>query len=132
LRYIKALLWESHDIWHIVCGYGTSMRDEAALQAFILAQIQSPLALVTLGILLIHIAVKKPKEITKTMDLVVFAYQQGKLAKNLLSVNWHSFLTKSLDEVRQELNIHQIAAITNAMLIPLQSNPTSANHFVNS
>lgn len=105
LSYIKYKLSASHDILHVVCGYNTSLIDEAALQAFMLAQIQSPLALVTLGSTLIHIATQRPQEIKTTMDLVVFAYKQGQIATNLLGVNWHLLFSQPLGEVRKQLNV---------------------------
>lgn len=105
LSFIKHQFTTGHDILHVVCGYNTSLTDEAALQAFMLAQVQSPLALVTLGSIMIHIATKIPQDIKATMDLIVFAYKQGQVATNLLGVNWHLLFSQPLEEVRKQLNI---------------------------
>ncbi len=96
---------ESHDLWHVLCGYDTSLKGEIAVHAFSLAQVQSSLTLVTLAGFMIKLAIDEPESIHEAMQLLCKAYQQGLFAKNLLEVDWHKEFDKPLDLVRQELGI---------------------------
>ncbi len=104
-QYIKKQLLESHDLWHVLCGYDTSLKGEIAVHAFSLAQVQSSLTLVTLAGFMLKLATDEPESIHEAMQLLCKAYQQGLSAKNLLEVDWHTEFDKPLDLVRQELGI---------------------------
>ena len=105
LSYTKEVLWSTHDFWHVVCNYGTSLEEELALQAFTCGQIQSPLSLAMLGTGLIKIALNKPEEIKESLNLIFEGFYRGQNAHNFLLVDWVKMCPKPLDEVRKMLRV---------------------------
>jgi ubiquinone biosynthesis protein COQ4 len=104
LSYTKKILTSTHDILHVVGGYETDFWGEMAIQAFMIAQVKSPLALVLLGSGLIHVAVEFPEKIDQMLNLIILEYQKGQSATNILTVNWHQMFPEPLTEVRKKLN----------------------------
>jgi ubiquinone biosynthesis protein COQ4 len=89
---------DTHDLWHVVTGYGTDLVGEAALLAFSYAQTQNP------GVLLVVLlgAVRFAGEQRSVMWQ---GYKRGAASAWLPAVEWESLLARPLDEVRRELRV---------------------------
>lgn len=105
VKYISQLSRQSHDLWHVVTGYDTSVIGETALQAFYTAQTDSALSasLVATGIL--HIAHKSAADLRELFSATVEGYERGKKAKFLLGVRWDEYLDQPLSKVRAKLDL---------------------------
>ena len=57
LMRFRVHLESTHDVWHVVTGFGTDVDGEAGLQAFYYAQLSSPLPLVLLSAALLNAVV---------------------------------------------------------------------------
>ena len=58
--YILLRLRQTHDIWHLITGFGTDVAGELGLKAFELAQTRRPMALVLLTFGLLKALIKTP------------------------------------------------------------------------
>jgi ubiquinone biosynthesis protein COQ4 len=87
---------DSHDLWHVVTGYGTDVVGELALLAFTFAQAPHLGIGLICGFAMLH----RVPEINTTMKL---AYRRGKRAAYLPAVAWERELARPLDEVRTRL-----------------------------
>lgn len=92
---------ETHDIWHIVTGFGTSVPEELGLQAFMFAQVPTPLAPLLIAGRILQSTLKNPKEVNQIFDNVSLGWQSGKLARSMFAIEWEKNWDKPLIEVRQ-------------------------------
>jgi ubiquinone biosynthesis protein Coq4 len=105
LSYIRAHLYETHDVWHVVTGFGTDVAGELGLQAFYIAQLPARLsvALVAGGLLnalLFHFEEKDAR-----MDAITRGWTLGKRAKPFFGVRWDELWPLPLDDVRRDLGV---------------------------
>jgi ubiquinone biosynthesis protein COQ4 len=102
--YIAIRLRQTHDIWHIVTGFGTDLGGEMALQAFTLAQTHSPLAVAILSSSIVHML-----KVSGPLNAIVGNMQQGWnigiQAKPFLAQKWEEAWEKPLVQWRLELNV---------------------------
>lgn len=101
IAYLAQRLRQSHDLWHVVTGYSTSVVDELALQAFTWSQIRAPgpLVLSVAGALRWGLA-----------DRSVFArvfegYRRGRRARPLLALRWEDLWEEDLTALRRRLGL---------------------------
>lgn len=103
--YINTHMFESHDLWHTVLGFDTSVRGEIYLQAFMAAQTPGYLSNFMCFFHLTGVLFFRPNQfLNRFRDLYQF-YRQGKKAKHLFGVDWNQFMIKDLNLVRAELGI---------------------------
>ena len=103
LRLFGERMRDSHDLWHVVTGYGRDTFGEACLLAFTYAQTQNRgLGIITL-VGMIKIARQLGPEVKKA---VWQAYRAGKLASWLPAQDWESLLHRPIEDVRQLLGIY--------------------------
>lgn len=94
---------DTHDLWHVITGYGTDALGEASLLAFTYAQVPNP------GVA--FIAFGASREFPKRNPgppygkAIWEGYQRGKKAKSLLCQDYEKLLAMPLDQVRNRLNI---------------------------
>ncbi|NVL83997.1 Coq4 family protein, partial [Escherichia coli] len=87
--FLRAHLYETHDVWHVVTGFGTDWRAEIGLQAFYLAQIPGPLSAALLGVGCLRLAAYDMKSRDGVMDAVVRGWTMGKRARAFFGVRWN-------------------------------------------
>lgn len=103
--YVEARLGQTHDIWHIITGFGTSTIEEMGLQAFHLAQFPYPLATMLISNVLVTTTLLNPEEMPFLLDTIQRGWQMGKQAKQLFSQKWEQAWDKTVTQWRDELNI---------------------------
>jgi ubiquinone biosynthesis protein Coq4 len=101
IKYLTTRIYQDHDLWHALFGYGTTVEDELAIQAFGVAQFQSPIALMLIAGGLLHLLGASPKRAIDAFRKVNEVYALGKRAPFLLSIRLHDLLPKPLADVRQ-------------------------------
>jgi len=101
VAFLAQRMRQSHDLWHVVTGYDTSVADELALLAFSHAQsrLPGPAVLAVTGAL--RFSLEHPNALRKVWD----GYRRGKAAKSLLTVRWEELWTSPLSVVREQLGI---------------------------
>lgn len=99
-----ARLRDSHDLHHVLTGYGRDPLGEISVLTFGYPHTRNR----GIGVLILIGMLKSKKEMPR--DIPVFsaiweAYRNGKKAAWLLGVDWEAMLKLPLEEVRQKLNI---------------------------
>ncbi|WP_026082538.1 Coq4 family protein [Mastigocladopsis repens] len=110
--YILLRIRQTHDIWHIVTGFGTDGLGELGLKAFELAQTRRNLAVVLVGGGLLIALVKSPEGIGYLLDHIAMGYRMGSKAKPLLAQKWEEHWDKPLSEWRAELGLEPASVYT--------------------
>lgn len=105
LRYVKAHLRETHDVWHVVTGMGTDVAGEIGLQAFYLAQLPSRLSAMLMAMGFLHVASVNPSARDAMMSEVLRGWALGKRAKLFFGVDWKAHWARPLGEVRAMLGV---------------------------
>jgi ubiquinone biosynthesis protein COQ4 len=111
LSFFRAHLYESHDIWHVVTGFGTDWKGEIGLQAFYTAQIPGPLPSMLVAVGALRVAIYEPDETIPLYDEIVRGYTMGRDASPLFGVKWDELWDVPLEDVRRALGITPAGAI---------------------
>jgi ubiquinone biosynthesis protein Coq4 len=98
-------LRQTHDLWHTLTGFGTSIADELGLQAFTLAQVHSPLAPLLIGSRLVVASLFRPLEAREIISRVCLGWQMGTNAKQIFAIDWESHWQTPLSLLRNEYKI---------------------------
>ncbi|WP_158632946.1 Coq4 family protein [Dulcicalothrix desertica] len=107
--YVEARLGQTHDIWHLITGYGTTIIDEIGLQAFHIAQFPYPCATVYLANFLLAFTLWNPEMLVQTIGAIEQGLQMGKNAKPLFAAKWEENWQKSISQWRTELNVQPVS-----------------------
>ena len=93
---------DTHDLWHIVTGYGMDDAGEAALVAFSHGQSR----MLGFGVLALAALVIAPKTWNLEYERYLLrAWRRGRRARPFDAVPWEKWLELPLEEVRQRLDI---------------------------
>lgn len=104
--YMRAHLYETHDLWHVVTGFGPDPAGEAGLQAVYAAQLPGMLPAALVSALLLNAAIERSSQKTKErFDAVARGWEIGRSAKTLFGYPWRDRLSTPLEDVRRELGI---------------------------
>jgi ubiquinone biosynthesis protein COQ4 len=109
ITYITLRRSQTHDIHHMVTGFGTDLPSELGLQAFELAQMRSPLAIALLSSGIVY-TLSCPSDLEHTMNLIHQGWQMGLKAKPLMAQRWEDHWEKSIPELREALNVEAICS----------------------
>ena len=99
--YLAQRLRQSHDLWHVVTGYGTDVIDELALQAFTYAQIRAPGPLVVSLAGALRWGITNPRVLRRVLE----GYRRGQKAKPMSALRWEAHWSDNLDMLRQSLGV---------------------------
>ncbi|MBX3024585.1 hypothetical protein KF840_06720 [bacterium] len=92
-------LRDSHDLWHVVTGFGRDLVGEAALLAFSFAQTRNP----GVGFIVAVAWLKAGRG--EARRLIVDGFRRGRRAAWLPAHDWEAALSLPLDEVRRQLRV---------------------------
>jgi ubiquinone biosynthesis protein COQ4 len=90
---------DSHDLWHVVTGYGRDLVGEACVLAVTYAQTKNR----GIGAIVAMAWWKAGREMPAARTLIRDAYRRGKRAAWLPALEWEALLAKPLAQVREEL-----------------------------
>jgi ubiquinone biosynthesis protein COQ4 len=103
--YVKAHLFETHDLWHVVTGFRPDSAGEMGLQAFYFAQNGSR---VSMGVFVAGLAstfLRNFELCEVAMPQVVRGWLLGRRAKRLFGTDWKALMHKPLEEVRAAFDL---------------------------
>jgi ubiquinone biosynthesis protein Coq4 len=104
LDYVRLRVRQTHDIWHVVTGFGTDELGEIAVQAFGLAQMHYPTAALILLSGVIS-AIKHPENFEHTTQKISEGYNLGQHARPFLGQKWELAWEKPVAQWRTDLNV---------------------------
>ncbi|WP_271253961.1 Coq4 family protein [Pseudanabaena sp. Chao 1811] len=105
-EFLGAHITETHDIWHVITGFETTIIGEIQLEAFYVSQMRFSrfwLALITKNLL--KTVVYDIERSTEYMDAVSQGWLLAKHAQPLFGIDWKLLWEKPLTELRDSLNI---------------------------
>ena len=105
LDYLSNRMRQTHDLWHVLTGYGPSVPDELALQAFTLAQVGSPLSALIIAAGILHLLLYRPLDVTETFSGIIEGFKRGKACKPLATMRLESFWSSDLTLLRSDLGL---------------------------
>jgi ubiquinone biosynthesis protein Coq4 len=96
---------KSHDMWHVLTGYGAGVVGEIGLQSFSLAQLHSPISAIILAGGILHTLLNNPSIYTSLIDHMFEGYEMGRRAKPLIGLPIETYLGENIEDLRRRLNI---------------------------
>lgn len=103
--YVEARLSQTHDIWHIVTGFGVSSIEEIGLQAFHLPQFPYPLAVSLVSSSLMSSLLFASNELPDLLSAIQTGWEMGKAAKSFFAQKWEEGWERPLAEWRNDLQV---------------------------
>jgi ubiquinone biosynthesis protein Coq4 len=104
-KYVRAHLYETHDLWHVVTGFGTDVPGELGLQAFYQAQLPGKLPAAILASGFVNTLLFSFGEREARMREIARGWLLGRRSRPLFGVRWDDYLALPLGEVRARLGI---------------------------
>lgn len=92
---------QTHDVWHTLTGYDTSVLGEVALAAFIAAQRPN----LCMAVIVLGGACLVASRDSSRLPAVVRGWRRGRKAQPLFPVYWEQLWELPLDEVRARLGV---------------------------
>jgi ubiquinone biosynthesis protein Coq4 len=103
--YAMAHVENTHDIWHVVAGFGSDTVGELGLQAFAMAQFPNILGPFILGLAHLHAFKNQRPDYGFMMDEMCRGWLLGKRATLLLGVRWDTLFDTPLSTVQAMFGI---------------------------
>lgn len=103
--YVELRLSQTHDLWHVITGFDTSVNGEIGLQAFHLTQFPYPLASVLTAQALLSTTLFEADHLPALVQSIHAGLQMGQRARPLFAQRWEEGWEKPLAQWRQELNL---------------------------
>lgn len=103
---------KTHDLWHVVTGFGTDPLGEIGLMAFCFGQ--KPMAFHAWVLLagLFYSLVRGSLSTTQAMvDVIATGYRCGKSAQKLVGVRWEDLWQESLESVRRVYRVAEASPV---------------------
>ena len=94
-------LRDSHDLWHVVTGYGRDLFGEAALLAFTYRQIRNR----GIGFIVAVAYLKARGEFAYERTMIRDGWRRARDAEWMPAADWEALLERPLEEVRQTLGV---------------------------
>ncbi len=103
--YVLLRIRQTHDIWHVITGFGTDRIGELGLKGVELAQLRRPMAgVITTGGVLRYLF-KDPDELGHVLWAIAHGYRLGCRAGPLLAQKWEEHWDRPLAQWRARLKI---------------------------
>lgn len=104
-QYIRAHLYETHDIWHVLLAMDADGAGELGVQAFYLAQVPAPVVTALIGGGLFNTAFVNFDDMPGRMRAIMRGWLLGRRAEPLFGAPWQQWWQRPIDEVRDELGL---------------------------
>ncbi|MGH9421342.1 MAG: Coq4 family protein [Thermoanaerobaculia bacterium] len=106
MHYLRLRMRQTHDIWHVLSGFGTDEFGEVGLQGFYFAQFTNgQSALIGAGAMLKSLLRGQFGQLEKHIEAFCEGYCNGKRAESLLAVQWEELWSESVDNLRRRYRI---------------------------
>lgn len=103
--YVIAHLTETHDIWHVVTGFGNDEPGEIGLVAFYCAHTRTPIFILLLAIGLLNTALYNHELTSERFEAIVEGWNAGKRARSLFGIDWAAQWQCPIDDFRRAYDL---------------------------
>ena len=107
--YVELRLSQTHDLWHVITGFDTSVIGEIGLQAFHLSQFPYPLASTLTAQALLTTTLLEPGQLPSLVEAIRVGLEMGRYARPLFAQRWEEGWEKPLAQWRDELRLRPFA-----------------------
>lgn len=98
-------LYQTHDIWHVVTGWGNDLPGEVGLGAFYAAQLRSPTFFGYMMALVILNVISRRADLDEVFAAFTAGFRAGRRADPVFGADWSALLPLAIDEVRERFGI---------------------------
>jgi ubiquinone biosynthesis protein COQ4 len=106
MHYLRMRMRQTHDVWHVLSGFGTDEFGEVGLQGFYFAQFTNgQSALIASAAMLKSVLRGRFGDLEKHVDAFCEGYCNGKRAERLLEVRWEELWGQCLHTLRRRYRI---------------------------
>ena len=106
LQFLRLRVHKTHDIWHVLCGFGTDEFGEVGLQGFYFAQFTNgQSAIIGAGAILKSVLRGRFGDLERHIDAFCEGYCNGKRARSLLAVKWEDLWSEPVEALRERYAI---------------------------
>lgn len=106
LHYLRLRIHQTHDIWHMLTGFGTDPAGEVGLQAFNFAQFTNgQAALILAGAILKSVLRRRYGELEQFVEAFCEGFHMGRCAPPLLGIKWEELWEERVDDLRRRFQI---------------------------
>ena len=103
--YVQLRSRQTHDIWHILTGFDTSVPGEVGLQAFLQAQMHARSPSLIISMFTLHCCFFNPALLFETTNAISKGWAMGIAARPLFGEKFEECWEKNLQDYRRELNL---------------------------
>jgi ubiquinone biosynthesis protein Coq4 len=103
--YAVVHITETHDIWHVVTGFGNDEPGEIGLVAFYCSHTGASIFVLLLAVMTLNTALFSHDKLHERFDALVEGWNAGKRAQPLFGIDWNTQWHRPIDELRQELKL---------------------------
>jgi len=93
-------LYQTHDIWHVVTGWGNDLNGEVGLGGFYSAQFGAPPFFGYIFALIILNCIKRRASLENVFQAFSLGYQTGQRTQPLFGADWDALFSVPIEEVR--------------------------------
>ncbi len=118
--YARLRFYQTHDVWHAVTGYPTTVLGEVGIVGFYLGHFEAHMgdraasaigfSAILASTMLLHAALFRQDRITHFYRALFDGWTRGRAAKPFFAMRWEEQWDRPLAELRQELSVLQRAA----------------------
>jgi ubiquinone biosynthesis protein Coq4 len=106
LHYLRLRIHQTHDIWHMLTGFGTDPAGEVGLQGFYFAQFTNgQAAMIVAGAILKSILRRRYGELERFVEAFCEGFVNGRRARPLLGTKWEDLWQEPVDDLRRRFHI---------------------------
>lgn len=122
MQFLRQRMRQTHDVWHVVTGFGADEFDEVGIQGFYAGQYTSGMAaIIAAGAFLKSVLRARFRDLEKHVDAFCEGYIAGKRAKPLLAVKWEELWEEKLETLRRQFAIELPRLRRAAVVHPLRN-----------
>ena len=106
MHYLRLRVRQTHDIWHVLCGFDTDQLGEVGLQGFYFAQFTNgQSALILASVILKSVLRGRFGELELHIEAFCEGYLNGRHAQSLLALEWEQLWGESVENLRRRFGI---------------------------
>jgi ubiquinone biosynthesis protein Coq4 len=99
--------YQTHDIWHVVTGWGNDLPGEVGLGAFYAAQFGNPAFFGFMFAVVIANVVLRRADLGQVFEPFSIGYRSGRQSEPLFGTDWDSLWDRPIEEVRARFAVDQ-------------------------
>ena len=98
-------LRQTHDLWHVLLGFDTSVPGEIGLQSFYFAQLRAPIAPFLVGGSLLGASFRRRETLLPIFESIIKGWHMGLKAKSIYPFDWEAHWETPLKDLRASLDV---------------------------